>query len=746
MTVATLDCVVEGAVVAIDVAIPLDWPVHAAGEVVVTCSDGTVAILNTDYLVVLNPPDYDKAYIVPKAGLFTKADGYPVTIERDTAALQTLAIPVNSRLPEKEIEKQLDRAVMRDQETKRRIDADRGRLADIEERGLFVPEGELGFELPPLASRAGKIPIFSASDGVAPGLLSPTGVDIGVPGFESVVASTIAPNAVTTVKINAAAVTTAKIADAAVTPAKVASNSFMLTFATRAAMAAYTPRAQSVAFVYDEGGFNGLFFFTAGNQSAKVTADPVEGVWVAPDASPTGSTGAWQRYVEGGFKASWFGATAAATDNWGAIQAAINYANSLAGGTVVIDGGYKTAQELFLTTPLVRIAGLGSRWASIYTTTPNHNVIKFAAARCQVNNLSVFSYIRSTVASAPIAFVNGAVQCTVDDCDVVGGFYSIAVVGTGATDNHINNSVFRAAIGGAVCYIQGGGAIFFDRCLFNQDWPVTTPAVNGSQDGGNWASGQSYATGVFVRTGGFILQSISSPGVTAGVAPTLTGKYYGDVITDGGVTWYIANNSAAVAVLIDTASTYIRFEGCDFTGSFFNAAQVVNNFGGNAPDVISFEKCTAAGLVGNAFNVLAARRISICECEMQVCVGAFTDEGGIYTGSGFNGEATFDNNLIAGGYSIGIRLGNTGGGHVSATGNKCFCTIGLYVEANVTKFDFYFNDCGASAIFGACTQAITVAVGTSNDYNIVYNKTKGATTGVSDGGTGVTKNVSANNT
>jgi hypothetical protein len=60
------------------------------------------------------------------------------------------------------------------------------------------------------------------------------------------------------------------------------------------------------------GGRSGQFAWVAGNQSANVTADPQQGIWVAPDSDPTGASGAWRRlnipYVDGWVNPDWFGA------------------------------------------------------------------------------------------------------------------------------------------------------------------------------------------------------------------------------------------------------------------------------------------------------------------------------------------------------------------------------------------------------------------------------------------------------
>lgn len=54
--------------------------------------------------------------------------------------------------------------------------------------------------------------------------------------------------------------------------------------------------------------WGGHFEWVTGNQSSNVTADPAEAIYVAPDAGPTGASGAWRRLRDGDYaKAAWFG-------------------------------------------------------------------------------------------------------------------------------------------------------------------------------------------------------------------------------------------------------------------------------------------------------------------------------------------------------------------------------------------------------------------------------------------------------
>ena len=84
----------------------------------------------------------------------------------------------------------------------------------------------------------------------------------------------------------------------------------VLTRSTLAAMKAlisYPQEVQTQGRATSGDGGGGTFTFRTGDQSANVTADPEEGIWVAPDNAPTGASGAWQRVYSNPVMVQWFG-------------------------------------------------------------------------------------------------------------------------------------------------------------------------------------------------------------------------------------------------------------------------------------------------------------------------------------------------------------------------------------------------------------------------------------------------------
>lgn len=104
----------------------------------------------------------------------------------------------------------------------------------------------------------------------------------------------------------------------------------------RAALKALDTANKKTAMIYAEGGRNGTFVFVPDDLSALVAADPLEGIYIAPDSDDTGASGAWVRQFSGSVDARWFGAAGdGTTDCAPAIQAAIDLFESLSQGATI---------------------------------------------------------------------------------------------------------------------------------------------------------------------------------------------------------------------------------------------------------------------------------------------------------------------------------------------------------------------------------------------------------------------------
>ena len=121
--------------------------------------------------------------------------------------------------------------------------------------------------------------------------------------------------------------------------------------ASRSALAAL-PR--ELPALLTESGREGLFVFDGSDLSARVAADPAQGIYIAPASAPAGSSGAWARKFDGPLLATWFGARgnanasgASGADDTAAIQAALDFLKARGGGGLHFPPGhYRCAGSL----------------------------------------------------------------------------------------------------------------------------------------------------------------------------------------------------------------------------------------------------------------------------------------------------------------------------------------------------------------------------------------------------------------
>lgn len=115
----------------------------------------------------------------------------------------------------------------------------------------------------------------------------------------------------------------------------------MCTVNTRAEIKSTDPAVTKSVFL-DEGGRSGRFVWKWGDYSAKVAADPMEGIFIASDLIPS-TVGAWVReagYFVSGVSIRWLGAEPASApeETTAAIQSAMNICAFVGAGKTVVPG------------------------------------------------------------------------------------------------------------------------------------------------------------------------------------------------------------------------------------------------------------------------------------------------------------------------------------------------------------------------------------------------------------------------
>lgn len=100
-----------------------------------------------------------------------------------------------------------------------------------------------------------------------------------------------------------------------------------------------------------EDGREGFFKWIVGDQSAKVTSDPLQGIYIAPLADPSGASGIWQRVDIRSIKPEWWGAKGDGnTNDTDAFVAASVYMKSQNGGILELrkNAVYIVGKQRFL--------------------------------------------------------------------------------------------------------------------------------------------------------------------------------------------------------------------------------------------------------------------------------------------------------------------------------------------------------------------------------------------------------------
>lgn len=727
MTVATTDYTEGPLAPTLNVAIPLDFPVHAADELDIYLPDGTLAVLNVDYTVLL-ASDFSSASLFPAAGLIDKAAGGNITIERDTSPLQTLNLPLNTRIPEPALERALDRSAMRNIELRAKIQKN----TDLANRALYVPAGEKGIQFPSLATRAGKIPIFSDVDGEPPSFVEPFPVSIGVPG----------PNTVGTTELKANSVTSAKIPTGAITLDKLATNSAIATFSSRALLAAWTPRSQAVAAMYGEGGRRGVFVFDVNDRSASVTADPGQGVFIPPASDPTGASGAWERMRSfRDYDVEWFGASTASADNYQAVTHCITLAKAESGGTIRFPQAYQVATPVVVDGNDLNLVGARRGGSGLYRNTAGR-VIKFTGSRHSAENLIFYSNKYTATATDYIVWCENVVEFFMDRCWLQGGYHCLAITGGACSDNIFSRNKFTFAMGSAMVYVADAtagvnGSHYFYRNSFNQGYPVSSPNGTTTFKGAR-GNGTTYSIGDIVIIGAYYFQCIFA-GTTAGSPPSTVGFWYGEGVTDNTVGWVLVGKTDYAGIVFDTNTYYCIVRDCDFTSPFQYCVRTRNSFAGDAPNDIRVLHCTLHGPVSIGVYVEAGTQIILTDNDIWHGLDNTAVTYGVLNSGGYDVRVK-DNGIYK--MDVGVQIG---AGRCRVMGGTIAnCASGVTVANGLTGWGISGVDFGANVQGGVNVSSINV--GSSCDYyHIVNNIIVGASAGITNGSSGASnKTISGN--
>lgn len=380
---------------------------------------------------------------------------------------------------------------------------------------------------------------------------------------------------------------------------------------SRTILKALTTATTKIA-VLTETGRDGVFHFKAGDYSTHITADTEEGVYIKADDTAAAS-GAWVRVREPRVvDVAWFGALPAAADNTTAIQAAIDFCGFELGGRVYFGGYYEVASEIIVDSDDVILEGR-SKTSGLFRETDGR-VLQISALRCGMYSMVVNLPVFTSTATSYALWINDAVQFYMENCYIQGGYHAMAITGGVNADNTFISNTFTFATGTALVYAGDStdgvnGAHHFNRCTFNQGWPVGSP--NGTTNfKGAHATTTAYVQNDVVIVGSYYLQCRVA-GTSGGSTPTVN-VWYGTDIADGAtVKWRLVGHTSYAGLQFDTNTYYCTVYACDLTGVFQYAIRISDTLAGDIPDNIEILKCTAHGPISIGCYVQAGLNVTI---------------------------------------------------------------------------------------------------------------------------------------
>lgn len=514
----------------------------------------------------------------------------------------------------------------------------------------------------------------------------------------------------------------------------------------RTALAALDTATFKAAVITNEGGRNGLFYWSSSNLSTQVTSDPQQGVYVAPATATTGASGAWVRVRDDQTtNVEWFGAVAGgvAASNYTAIMANITFAKAEAGGTILVPNSYVVSAEILVDGNDLNFKGT-SRGASGFSRSSAGRVLQITGSRHSFADMLIFNNSYTTTVTDYVVWVNDAVQLYMDACWIQGGYHCLAITGSACADNTFTKLTLTYAMGTAMVYMVDAGdgvngANHFYRCTFNQGYPVSTPNGTTTFKGAR-ANSTAYSIGDIVIIGSYYYQCLFA-GTTAGSAPSTVGFWYGQGITDNSVGWLLVGHTAYCGIDFSSNTYYNVVRECDFTGPYQHTIRIRNEFSGSGaddPNDILISRCTLHGPINTGVYRQAGSNILLDQLDMWNGLDNTATTYGILSNGGAGMRVT---NCTIYGFDVGSQ--NSVGNFTILGGEITGCGTAVKVESGLFTFSIQGVLMGSSSLGGANTNSVVIASG-CNYFQVVNNLTVGSAAGVSDSSGGANKTVSGN--
>lgn len=317
-------------------------------------------------------------------------------------------------------------------------------------------------------------------------------------------------------------------------------------------------------------GGEGHFRWVTGDQSANVTADTQNGIWV-PGTDGTGVAGAWKRQYSGDINVRWFGASESLADNTAAIQAAHDALPNVGGVVVLPNGGWWNVEGTVNISKTCTIRGSGINNATnLIKTNTASSFFSISASGVTLKNLSCTGPGKDLAVSGIYAIdhVSGA-RFKIQDVVVSQVWGGVRLRGNLFVLRDVEVRDFTPISGIGFYVDQGGvtdGVGEFSNCI----------AQNGS-------TAESYA-GVYIKSGTG-LQFQTCDFMQCGTAMIIEGA--ASINCDN--TFFDTSDNGGVSIVGEARR--LRFSNCWFSSSVNGAGFKLDNTAGTRAEGVIIDGC-----------------------------------------------------------------------------------------------------------------------------------------------------------
>lgn len=463
------------------------------------------------------------------------------------------------------------------------------------------------------------------------------------------------------------------------------------------------------------------------------------------DITPTSIT-ANKAYFKDGYPwadvRAWGAVGNGSTDDTSAFQNAINYLQTIGGGTLYVPPGvYVLLTGITITNSsinCVRILGAGLFTTALSAGTGNSApVVTIDQSQSSLEYLTVYGKGVSDGASGSFGASYSAVKITanavnskVRSCYIIGGLHAIENYGT---DTLIDGETYAAnAYGSANIYTANQAALWLNRVSVDQSSPHTFSGAAISAR----ATTTSYSAGDMATSGGYIIQA-TVPGTTG--SGSLILKNYGQNMVDSTVTWQLVSATTFYGLQMDTGAEELHAQFLDASGFYYNGCFGMTNMLSGADPFLASISDSVLSL--GYLSIVSAEHgygLKITGSELQQAQAP--NAAGVLVKSTWTSGLVVANNHDISFSPFGVRL--QGGTNAVITGNNMYQSSGaaVQVDANVNNFIITDNEMG----YSTNAYPVKILTGTSDHYTISGNDFSGTTNPISDLGSGTNKFVGAN--